>query len=252
VPILDTQGQDISSSFIQGASAAEIPLQLALACGQAESSLDPRAERWGKETTEAKQAIAQQDWTALQGIITRAGSDVSFGIGQRVVRFHYTGDRSMTVQNCLAVRQYVFDHEDQDIREMCAFLRPRYQAAQTADLTPVGGDVLLMALCAYNAGHPPLPTESYWVDRAPTVQRYRQKLLEAQTILATLNAAEENATMSIEQFEQQHANRLGPRWQNKPIRNLGETVRIAGYARHILVEIDGETWPVKMDESFFL
>lgn len=182
--ILDAQGNDIGTWLADDAAAAGIPVQLPLACGIAESNLNPRAERWGRETVLAQAAIASGDMDSLQVIIDRAGSDVSFGIGQRVVKYHYYGTGQMTVQNCLNVRAYVFAHEAEDIWEMCRFLAPRFVAAGQADLSPVDGDRLLMALCAYNAGHVPLPSESYWTGRASTIQRYRESLERAATMLA--------------------------------------------------------------------
>lgn len=200
--IRDSEGRDISAWLTDGAAKAGIPVQLALACGLAESNLNPRAERFGRETAAAKVALANGDMATLRAIIGRAGNDLSFGVGQRICIYHYYGDRTNSLANVLAVRGYVFSHEAEDIREMCAFLKPRYMAAGSADLSPVGGDRLLMALCAYNAGHPPTPTEPYWRDRASTVARYREMLTQAAAMLA----ASQEDDMTIEE----KAERLGP------------------------------------------
>ena len=89
--------------------------------------------------------------------MARAWPDVSFGYGQRIVRFHYAGDRSPSVPNVLAVRRQVFEHPEADLREMATFLKGTLAQARRGDLSPCGGDELLGALIVYNAGHLPAP-----------------------------------------------------------------------------------------------
>jgi hypothetical protein len=149
----------------------------------AESDLDPRAERWGLVTAQAKAAVASNDRAKLQQLIAQAGNDISFGLGQRIVKFHYHGNHQNTVDNVLDVRQYVFDHTDEDIRQAALFLVDKLAMARQGDLSPVGGDVLLGALAAYNAGHLPHPDEAYWQQRASTVNRYKEKLAVARQLL---------------------------------------------------------------------
>jgi hypothetical protein len=184
-PILTAQGTDIRELVESAAAAASIPAGLLLACLMAESELNERAERWGGGplTAQAKAAIAAGDNNALRTVIAQPGNDVSFGLGQRIVKFHYHGNHQLTVENCLAVRQFVFAHVDQDVREAARFLAPRLTDARGQDLSPCGGDELLGALAAYNHGHYPAPGDVYWHERAGTVQRYKDKLALARQAL---------------------------------------------------------------------
>ena len=116
----NVSGEDLRPALTAASEGAGIPLALALACAIAESGLDPRAERWGgsEGTRQAREAIAAGDSSRLQEIIDRAWPDISFGYGQRIVRFHYAGDRTPSVPNVLAVRRQVFENPEADLREM--------------------------------------------------------------------------------------------------------------------------------------
>jgi hypothetical protein len=183
-PVLDRRGNDIREMLVAAATVAGIEPELLLACIIAESDLDPRAERWGLKTTAAKQALAAGDRAALAQIIQEAGNDISFGFGQRIVKFHYRGDRTFSIDNVLDVRQYVFEHPERDLREAALFLVPGLAAAREGDLMPCDGDDLLGALVAYNCGHYPAPDEEYWQERTGAVRRYREGLVQARALLA--------------------------------------------------------------------
>jgi hypothetical protein len=179
------QGQDIRDLVLEASAAARIPAALLLGCLMAESNMDARAERWGSDvlTAQAKAALATNDSAALRNLIPKAGSDISFGLAQRIVKFHYVGTREMTLENILHVREYVFSHVEQDVREAAASLSDKLKQARAGDLSPVGGDELLGACAAYNCGRFPSPEETYWTQRAAEVARYRDKLKIARTIL---------------------------------------------------------------------
>lgn len=247
MPILDAEGNDITTPLREGAGINGIPVQLPLACAIAESGLRPDAERWGRETTAAQGAIARQDWGALQAIINRAGSDVSFGLGQRVVPYHYYGDLSLTVSNCLAVRAYVFNHEAEDVWEMCNFLGDHYRKAGTADLSPTGGDRLLMALCAYNAGHVPTPSEAYWTTRAATVVRYREALQTAALRMEEINVTEPTYVAPEDVTFATRINELGPKLGSPLTDEMPITdCTIQAFENGVLVMIPGAgayLWP---------
>lgn len=175
-PILDINGRDIRPPLERACTAANIPLALGLACIMAESDLDPRTDRFGRRTTQARAAINNGDHGLLATIIQQTWPDVSFGFAQRIVKFHYVGDRQPTVANVLAVRQHVFTHPDQDLMEMAKLLTGRLVMAQNGDLSLVQDDLLLGALVAYNAGHFPTVHEAYWQTHGNNVKRYREKL----------------------------------------------------------------------------
>src|SRR5690606_34037303 len=112
---------------------------------------------------------------ALQAIIDRQWPDISFGYGQRIVLYHYLGDRTSTIENCLAVRAAVFADPDRDLAEMCYRLRGHLDDVRGVILPPqVGGDELLAALVSYNLGHLPRSGHTYWRVYAANVSAYRR------------------------------------------------------------------------------
>ena len=154
-----------------------IPRRLLLAVADAESGFSPYAQRWGRRTREAVQAITISDYGWLAAIVATEWPDISFGVGQMIVRWHYLGDRTATLSNVLEVRQSVFDNPAEDLRQMALRLR-WYRACiitNGPDLTPVQGDIDLAAAVAYNAGHYP-PTRPYWLAFSANVRRYRAAL----------------------------------------------------------------------------
>ena len=64
--VLNAFGEDIGRPLRQAAEVAGIPAALALACIMAESDLNPRAERWGRLSDQAKQALASGDHARLR------------------------------------------------------------------------------------------------------------------------------------------------------------------------------------------
>src|SRR5215471_7553730 len=154
-PIVTLQGVDIRDLLVSSARTATISPVLLLGCLMAESELDARAERYGVAalTARVKAAIAANDRITLQQLLPQAGNDISFGLGQRVVVFHYFGNRQNTVDNVLAVRAHVFANTDEDVLEAAKFLTSNLQQAEAGDLSSVQGDALLGACVAYNAGH---------------------------------------------------------------------------------------------------
>lgn len=182
-PIANADGLDIRDALTQAASSAGVPLALPLACAMAESNLTPRAERWGRRTQEARAALARGDREQLQNIIDATWPDVSFGYGQRIVKYHWVGDRSSSVENVLRVRQYVFEHPKEDLQHMARWLASTLATARRSDLRLVDGDELLGALLVYNAGHFPRTGESYWQTHAGNVENYKRALRLAKDLL---------------------------------------------------------------------
>lgn len=182
--ILDATGRDIGPWMQSAAAEAGIPLVLLLGCAYAESgeSLNPNAERWGRETPAAQDAIARGDWDELAAITARAGNDISFGLAQFIVRFnpHLPDQRAVTVENALALREYVWTHTEEDIRQMALKLRNCLERAGTQ--SPPGVDPILGACVLYNVGNTMPPAgDAYW--SGPKAARYRECLAKARAVL---------------------------------------------------------------------
>ncbi len=167
----------------RAANEAGIPLELILAGAIAESGLNPRAERWGTMTVQAQAAIAQGDMQWLQSIINATWPDISFGLSQKVVAYHYLGDRSRTVENCLAVREGVFADPERNLMEMAVQLNDCLFDVYGCDLSKVGWDPLLAALVVYNHGSYPPAWDDYWTRWAGNVASYRGALDRARSMI---------------------------------------------------------------------
>lgn len=153
---------------------ADISWRLLLGVIGAESDYALRAEHWGKRTDEALIALTARDDAKLRHIIATEWPDISFGLSQRIILYHYHGDRTPTLDNVLAVRQYVFTHPDIDLVEMARNLAWRRDAivAGDRDLSRVNGDVDLATAISYNRGSYPANGHSYWTVYAGNVARF--------------------------------------------------------------------------------
>jgi hypothetical protein len=181
----------VAAYLAEAADLAGIPLDLIVGCGVAESKLNALAERWGTHTVEAQAAILAGDAGALSAIITAAGNDISFGVSQRIVAFHWAGTGELTVPNCLYVRSQAFADPRRDILEMGRRLRSNLTTVERlkpAELMNVGGDTRLGACVIYNAGHWPEGGEPYWKTRQANIQNYRNGLEAAPVLIAGYQA----------------------------------------------------------------
>lgn len=182
----------------RAAGEARIPLVLGLGCALAESGLDPRAERWGQRNAEAKLALQglgllvetegspmtpDEARALLEDVVDTEWPDLSWGYSQRIAAYHWAGDRSATVDNCLAVRSAVLADPERDLVEMSWKLRGCLEVVLEEDLRWVGGDPLLGALVVYNAGHLPGLEEDWWRRYASHVASYRISLDRAREML---------------------------------------------------------------------
>ncbi len=147
-------GEDLTDWILEACEnhAIEEPLDF-IALLMAESGMQAiniYAERWGHSelNSQAKRAIQNNDLNLLQAIINAAWADISFGAGQQIVLFHYYGDRTKSVENCLAVRERVFSNPKENIddaaKRFAAYLKsPTYDGSQPNALS---------AMIHYNAG----------------------------------------------------------------------------------------------------
>lgn len=151
----------------------------------AESALNPRAERWGKDTRHAQILIERLESGSngatlqeLQDLIDAQWMDISFGYGQRIVAYHWWGDGTSHVSNVLSVRKAVFGNPNRDILEAAFRFSNGWKAATGMD------EPLIKAMVHYNAGHIPLPNDPWWKRWAGNVASYRAALSRARSILA--------------------------------------------------------------------
>lgn len=143
--ILNSEGENIGPTIVDAAAASGIEGWHLAALLKAESGLNPKAERWGGRTSQAKQIIAVGNTDELQALIDDVWPDISFGMSQRIVLYHDQGDRTQSFANCLAVRAYVFNNPADDIQAAARRLAGCFQH-------PTCDGTALSAMVVYNAG----------------------------------------------------------------------------------------------------
>ncbi len=138
----------------------DLTLHLMLTTAIAESQLNPYAERYGV-------------WP-----------DVSFGLSQRILAYHWAGNGQNTLQNIAAVRAAVFANPTLDLYHMgYKLLTNIWTVREEKDLRRVGGDRQLATLVVYNRGHFPAYASTYWTVYAGNVRRYKEAQLTARQML---------------------------------------------------------------------
>jgi hypothetical protein len=85
----------------------------------------------------------------LEWVIAAAWPDICFGYGGQLVLYHYLGDDSPTVENCLLVRTSVLAHPEQSLVDMATRLGLYLHHVRDEDLRAAGGDRHLAALVTY-------------------------------------------------------------------------------------------------------
>jgi hypothetical protein len=235
--VIDVNGTEITGLIGDAAQGAAIPQLLLLGCMIAESErMDPCAERWGTQTAEAIVAIAARDVAGLQRIIDAVWPDVSFGRGQRIVKFHWAGNGLPTVANCLAVRQAVFDDPARDLKEMALMLASCLKTARQHDLAPVAGDEALGACVVYNAGHWPVDAAE-WQARAAHAVRYRESLTKATALIGSVASDPIVPKSAIETRAAELAAKLGNALTGEL--DLGSGVKLKAFDNAVLLEVPG-------------
>jgi len=175
---------DILPMLLAAIVGTGVPVDTLYAGMIAESELEPRAERWGRQTETALSYIQADDMQALQWLLDSVWPDVSFGYSQRIVKYHWAGDKTQTVKNVMAVRQAVFDDPEKDLRQMALHLDWCRTQTEKRPLDRVNGDRELGALVCYNAGHYPSLHSNWWTTYGAHVSRYQAALDQARTELA--------------------------------------------------------------------
>ena len=154
--------------------------------------MNTKAERWSRRAQEAQQwipaakreGVGSQAWWQLQRIIDTEWPDISFGLGQRIVLYHYYGNQEPTVANCLAVRQAVFDYPDEDIRRAAEKYAWCLRTASAGGELLAGDDWLLEAMYIYNWGHSPVQEERQTLAFKVNSPSYKAALIKAKEMLA--------------------------------------------------------------------
>ena len=147
-----------------GHTDPDLTMHLMLSAAIAESHLNPYAERYG------------------------VYPDISFGLAQRSLASHWTGDRTNTPANIAFVRQQVFAHPELDLYHMGVWLlgnlhQVRASISEGNDLRRVDGNIGLAALVTYNAGYLPAYDSYWWTKYAAHVERYKLAMAQARQIL---------------------------------------------------------------------
>ncbi len=111
--VANDTGVDLTEIFNAEAAGNGLPSELLVALAIAESELNVRAERWGRHSANARQALAADDRAALEALLAQIDretpGDVSFGLFQQTVRWADEGDHSISLQNVLRIRELYSD-----------------------------------------------------------------------------------------------------------------------------------------------
>jgi hypothetical protein len=180
--VRNTLGDDISGAVENAALANDLDPVWLLALIQAESGLNPRAERWGRRTQEAQEAIQANDDGALQAVIDTQWPDISFGYSQRIVLYHELGDRQPTADNCRSVRDQVFADPESDIQAAARRL------AGCKNHPSFDGETALSAMVIYNAGSDRRDDAQWYKSWYGNVQNY-QRAIDWATAAAAASSA---------------------------------------------------------------
>lgn len=183
IQIINSENNDIYQIVKESSRATNLPMWYLIGTAIAESNLNPKAERWGAETTRAKQVLATKDWNTLRAVLRNAGADVSFGYGQQILLYHYYGDRTSSLENALAVREHVFNNPEENFLDMSKRLLSYFNRAKNdSNLWIVDNDPYLGGLLIYNSGSIRTDTQ-WWNQWARNVDNYRNSLNRAKQIL---------------------------------------------------------------------
>lgn len=99
---------------------------------------------------------------------------MSWGFGQRSIAWHYIGDGTPSPENIAHVRQYVYDHPEEDLHQMAWKLRDCWDRT---------GHDELQSLIVYNSGSPQPEGNWYWQKYLGNIRNYQAALVAAQEML---------------------------------------------------------------------
>ena len=172
--VKDVEGHDLSVLIEPIAEANGVDPIALLALVKAESGLNPYAERYGTRTQEFLQRLLwykrgdHSQAQELQAILDDVGYDISFGLGQQIIAYHYAGDHTTTLENVLAVRKQVFDNPAENLED--AAIRLARGKVRSFDNTWLG------AMVVYNAGSDKRNDDEWFARWKGNVASYQAEL----------------------------------------------------------------------------
>ena len=179
--VLDTEGVDIWPIVDKSACDNGVDATLLLALCKAESGLDPKAQRWGARTKEAKAALAQGAVDILRDIIRTEAPDVSFGLTQQIIPTAGEldiGDGSWSLGNVILVKAKLFNR----VTSIDCCARLLSQICSREDVQNWAWPELA-ACVVYNCGRLPPVNDDWWYDFSTNVDNYREALEWASRIV---------------------------------------------------------------------
>lgn len=188
--ILTADGHDITYDLGRAALAHRIdPIHLLALLFAESGGLNPRAERWGSWNLETVwRHINNHDWERLQEIINDAWPDISFGMSQHIVLYHYHGDRTKSWLNVLNVRSYVFANPIENIYEAAKKLSSCFNGSKDGSA--------LGAMTVYNAGSDRRDDPVWMAAWAQNVRAYQRALARAENYRSDGGDAVDKAEIS--------------------------------------------------------
>lgn len=181
IAVRDWSEREMVDLILYRADYHGIPRVLPLGCAIAESNIRQYAERWGYRTAWGAAAVKTPQLDDDQAVLDAMAADgtpldCSFSVGQQIVRFAPIGNQTMTPENVLVVRAWLFDPNN-SIPLMVQKLADSYH-----DRVGRGygeADAINLSLFRYNTGNWSPPSGQF----ASNVGNYNQALNRARAML---------------------------------------------------------------------
>lgn len=182
VAVRDWTQAEMVDLILLRADVHGIPRELPLGCAIAESGIRQYAERWGYRTAWGAAAVKTPQLDDDQAVLDAMAADgtpldCSFGPGQQIVRFAPVGNQTMTPENVLVVRAWLFDPNNA-IPLMTQKLADSYHDRRGRGFGQ--HEAIMQALYRYNTGGWAPPSGQF----AGNVGNYTRALDRARQMLA--------------------------------------------------------------------